>query len=386
MAGQHGLIDTTAKVEGGAALFGAVLRGYRVRLGVSQRELAVRSTVSVRAIRDLEVGRASRPRRDTVGLLARGLALSVRERLELELAAGQVSVRAGPVALDEVIGRDAEVAVLRELLATGRQRSVTLTGLAGVGKSTLAVRAAEELHRAYGLPVLWDPVAAPAELARMVGRQQALVVCDGTDPGDLVEVLRESPGLRVLVTARAPAAVPGRRTVPVTPLPVPRGGEDPAALAAVPAVRLLLAHARRLRPDFVLGAGNAAAVAALCQRLDGLPAALESAACWLLVAEPGDLLAVDPFDLLGEDLPELRRSLLAALGSLDPLESATLAGLCDAGGWTIAEAAARTGIPVLRCARAVRRLLLLGLVRPVGHGARDRFQVLALLRRQLGGS
>lgn len=69
-------------------LFGELLRAQRTRRGVTQRQLADLSTISIRAIRDLERGRAHRPRRDTVRLIADGLGLFGRERSAIEAAAG----------------------------------------------------------------------------------------------------------------------------------------------------------------------------------------------------------------------------------------------------------------------------------------------------------
>ncbi|MFI7672440.1 multiprotein-bridging factor 1 family protein [Actinophytocola sp. NPDC049390] len=67
--------------------FSELMRSHRRDLGATQRQLAARSTVSVRAIRDLERGRVSRPRRDTVRLIAAGLGLSGQARTEFERAA-----------------------------------------------------------------------------------------------------------------------------------------------------------------------------------------------------------------------------------------------------------------------------------------------------------
>lgn len=186
--------------------------------------------------------------------------------------------------LSEVVGRDAEVAVLGQSLAAGSQRLVTLTGVAGVGKTTIALEAANQVHRYAGFPVLWSPAAQ--------------------EPG--------WPPDRVRLSA-------GERVSPVPPLAVP-GGTGEHGLSGIPSVRLLTAHVRRIQPDFAVDASNAPVLAAVCQGLDGLPAALESAAQW-------------------------------------------------------------TGVPPIHCARLVRRLLMLGLARPAAYGLRDSFQVLALVRR-----
>lgn len=79
--------DTTTPADEGPARFGRLLRSHRTSLGATQRLLAARSTVSVRAIRDLEHGRVDRPRRDTVRLIAAGLGLSGQARADFERAA-----------------------------------------------------------------------------------------------------------------------------------------------------------------------------------------------------------------------------------------------------------------------------------------------------------
>lgn len=67
--------------------FSELLRNHRRNLGATQRQLAARSTVSIRAIRDLEQGRINKPRRDTVRLIAAGLGLSGQARTDFERAA-----------------------------------------------------------------------------------------------------------------------------------------------------------------------------------------------------------------------------------------------------------------------------------------------------------
>jgi transcriptional regulator with XRE-family HTH domain len=74
-------------VQQGQSRFSELLRSHRHSLGTTQRQLAARSTVSVRAIRDLEHGRVSRPRRDTVRLIATGLGLTGQVRTDFERAA-----------------------------------------------------------------------------------------------------------------------------------------------------------------------------------------------------------------------------------------------------------------------------------------------------------
>ncbi|MER6668286.1 helix-turn-helix transcriptional regulator [Amycolatopsis japonica] len=87
MTGAAPALETTNPADEGPARFGRLLRSHRNSLGATQRLLAARSTVSVRAIRDLEHGRVDRPRRDTVRLIAAGLGLSGQARADFERAA-----------------------------------------------------------------------------------------------------------------------------------------------------------------------------------------------------------------------------------------------------------------------------------------------------------
>ncbi|WP_020667008.1 helix-turn-helix domain-containing protein [Amycolatopsis nigrescens] len=401
--------------------FGSLLRAHRIRQGATQRQLADLSTVSVRAIRDLELGRAHRPRRDTVRLIADGLGLSGRVRTEFELAArnaaGDLEWPAPPPApLDSLVGRESEVAVLHELLASGDQRMVTIAGLSGVGKTRIALEVAGVLHGTSRMPVLWYAANRPAtvsrtqaavaglltsgssadELSSLLGSQPALLVLDGCEPEQvsldrLTTLLGECRGLRVLSTAREPFDAPGERIFPLAPLAVPKPGRahDLAELAAVPSLRLLTRAIRQVHPRFELTLANAGALAALCRRLDGVPVALEAAASWFLVYEPEVLLehvTADPFDLLGRPVtgdgaPGLRELLGRAVDSLDAAESSLLGRLAAVdSGWSIGEAAELTGVPPASCAQLVRRLLVRGVVRPADGADRVRFRTLDLVR------
>lgn len=134
--------------------FGALLRSSRVRRGLTQTGLADLSTVSVRTIRDLEMGRVRRPRRDTVRLIADGLGLTGRARAQFEAAARWPGTgkdhngfedRDPTPAPDELIGREAELAVLPELLAAGAHRLDSLIG--DLRATLLVLERARFLHR-----------------------------------------------------------------------------------------------------------------------------------------------------------------------------------------------------------------------------------------------
>jgi transcriptional regulator with XRE-family HTH domain len=414
--------------------FGALLKSHRIRRGTTQRQLADLSTVSIRAIRDLELGRSRRPRPDTVRLIADGLRLGSRERARLEAAADDLRLIYGasfappPAPLDALVGRDAEVEVLKKLLRSGGHRLVSVTGVGGVGKTRVALAVAEELHHDAGFAVLWNsaddvpspmrsmtgtdpfaallrtgpgdplapPMAAVADLSTLLDETiPTLLVLDGHQPSEIrldrvLSLLWEYRELRVLMTARTPFDHPSCQAFPLAPLAVPsrRAEQAPESLARLPAVRLLTDYVHRVVPDFRLSSANAAAIAELCRLLDGIPAALEALAAWFLIARPQELteyVRTDPFSITGEIKPGMREALLHALSCLDAVQAAALDRLATvAGDWSMADAVGLTGEQAPVCARIVRRLLMLGLVRTVGEEDRARFQVLAMIRSLLG--
>ena len=222
-----------------------------------------------------------------------------------------------PAELTSFVGRRGEVAEVRRLLAGSRL--VTLTGVGGVGKTRLALRAAAELARAFpggvwlvrldqlrdealvaqavaGALGLQDragysPEAALAEY--LAGRQLLLVLDNCEHLVDAVAkladlLLRAAAGLRVLATSREALIIDGEMVLPVPPLPVPEAGQPltAAGLGVFPAVRLFAERAAQVVPGFAVTEANMAAVAGICRRLEGLPLALELAAAQTRVLSP----------------------------------------------------------------------------------------------------
>ncbi|PSK85948.1 putative ATPase [Murinocardiopsis flavida] len=218
------------------------------------------------------------------------------------------------------VGRAAELDRIAARLDAGRL--VTLVGPGGAGKSRLAAEAAGRwappvwlvelgpvtdpdavAHAAADALGARDPglLSAPVDpldgVTRALAGTSALLVLDGCE--HLVdaaaalagELLRRCPGLRIVATSREPLGIPGEAVCPVGPLP----GEE--------AVRLFADRAAAVRPGFAVTPGNAADIGALCERLDGLPLAVELAAA-LLRSLPLDELV----DRLGDglDIPESR--------------------------------------------------------------------------------
>ncbi|WP_308202887.1 BTAD domain-containing putative transcriptional regulator [Crossiella sp. SN42] len=236
-----------------------------------------------------------------------------------------------PAALTELIGREHAVRAVRGLLT--RHRLVTLTGPGGVGKTSLALAAAEtgpefpdgawlvdlsghpgtagqaELAEsvAGALHIRADP---GADLATALRDQRLLLVLDNCEhvlapaAGLIARLLRAAPELRVLATSREPLGVPGERLEAVPPL------------APADAVRLLTQRAEAAGAD--LSTADPDTLAALCLRLDGLPLALELAAPRLRVLGLTELLSRvdDRFRLLttgGRLAPPRQRTLRAVI-------------------------------------------------------------------------
>jgi predicted ATPase len=162
-------------------------------------------------------------------------------------------------------------------------------------------------------------------LLAFLGPRRLLLVVDNVEQlssaAPLVEqVLARAPGLKVLATSRGPLRIRGEKVVAVVPLALPEQGVpvDLGTLAAVPAVAFFVACGRDARPGFELTEANAAAVAEICRRLDGLPLALQLAAARLAVLSPAALLArlEHRLPLLTRgprDLPERQQTLRAAI-------------------------------------------------------------------------
>ncbi len=313
---------------------GEQLRFWRVRAGLSQEALAERAGLSVQAIGALETGKRRRPYPQTIAALTTALGLSEREARVLragvpkrpaEGPSRSLQTRAPslPVPPTRLVGRLGELADLRQLATSGEARLITLTGPGGVGKTRLALELARVLEPSYAdgvafasLAPVKDPTLVLSSIAEALGVQEVagrplaeraaqflgdrhvLLVLDNFEhlidaATQVAELLAACPGLTVLTTSRATLRLSGEHEYPVSPLTAPLPGErsDLANLAANDAVALFAQRARAASPDFVLTEGNAAAVASICRRLDGLPLAIELAAARVKVLPAEALLA-----------------------------------------------------------------------------------------------
>ncbi len=217
-----------------------------------------------------------------------------------------------PVALNRFIGREREKEELKELLASAPL--VTLTGFGGTGKTRLAIEVATEAIGLFPdgtwlveLAPLGDPQLVPQAVAGVLGVKEGkglsdkgllaalveqtrgrrlLIILDNCEhvrdaSARLARVLLESnPNLRLLATSREALHLNAEVVFPLTPLAVSglQGVSDVESLARNDAVRLFVDRATAAQPAFRLKKENARAVAEICQRLDGIPLALELAA------------------------------------------------------------------------------------------------------------
>jgi non-specific serine/threonine protein kinase len=239
------------------------------------------------------------------------------------MPAPQVPRRAGnlPAQLTSFVGRRREVAEIRRLLS--ESRLVTLTGVGGAGKTRLSLRVAADLRRAFPdgvwfveLAALEDPALLTQTVASTLGlrdrtarwpvsalaeylsdKHMLLVLdnCEHLRTGCAVltdTVLRAAPALRVLATSRQALGLTGEHIFQVPTLSIPDADGRPlaAALHQYEAVNLFLDRATAVKPSFVLTEANAESVARVCQRLDGLPLAIELTAVRLRALSVDEVL------------------------------------------------------------------------------------------------
>ena len=289
-----------------------------------------------------------------------------------------------PGVLTPLFGREAEVEDVCRMVRDEGARLVTLTGPGGAGKTRLALAALAALAGEYGGAAAFVPLAdleSAAQVPAAVAAALRLPVPPARPPLEAVaealssrpfllaldnlehllegaaplvrELLSRAPMLTLLVTSRQRLGLEGERERPVPPLPLPDAAADLAAVQASPSVRLFADRARAVRPDFAVTEANAATVAAVCARLDGIPLAIELCAAWAQTLTPAQMLEKlgRRFDLLVSrraDIPARHRTLRAALEYSYLLLPAELQRLFTwlsgfRGGWTLEAAAAVAG-------------------------------------------
>ena len=330
-------------------------------------------------------------------------------------------LRALPLTWTRFFGRQAEQEALLGCLAGGETRLVTLTGPGGAGKTRLATEVARRLAETFPGPVCFVPLAdalsAPllpgavsmslrltelggdSPLDQIVGAladAPALLVLDNLEQiadgaAPIIQtLLTRLPGLRCLVTSRRPLHLPGERVFPLAPLPTPLRAAPPERLMEYAGVQLYVDRAQAVRPDFQVTVRNADAVGALCDRLEGLPLALELAAAWTGVLTPAQALArLDEHSsaLVSRKTDQVKRhrTMHAAIAWSFDLLPADLRGFWTRlsvfrGGWTAEAAEAVCAQPgTLEALQRLRERSLI-LAEEVNGGASMRFRMLESLR------
>lgn len=297
-----------------------------------------------------------------------------------------------PLPLTALVGRERELAEVRAALLDDNVRLLTVTGPAGVGKTRFALAVAHDMKTVFTdgaamvrlatitspegvLPAIARALAVRDEGARdleerllaFLQRRNMLLLLDNFEhvlvAGPLLtRLLAASPNLTVLVTSSSALRVQGEHEYALLPLELPltSASSDLQQIAGIDAVQLFVQRASAVRPDFMLTEANAAVVAEICTRLDGLPLAIELAASRSKVLAPADLLARldDRFQVLvsrAPDVPErqqtMRRAIEWGYNLLNPEEQWLLRSLSVfSGGWTLEAAEAvcsEQGIDVL---------------------------------------
>ena len=293
-----------------------------------------------------------------------------------------------PTPLTRLIGRDAEVAAVVAMLGQREARLITLLGPGGIGKTRLALAIAAACADDFDRLVAWAPVATAttpeavaAALFQAIGVAgtgapptidalkstlrdlRLLLVVDNFEQALdgaalLSDLLLACPDLSILVTSRALLRITGERAFNVPPLSTVAApaGTNPTSVPA-PAVELFAQQAASVYPAFALTPTTSPVVAAICQRLDGLPLAIELAAARSALLPPAALL--DRLErrlpqLTGglRDAPERHRTMRAAIAWSDdlltPAEQAVFRCLSVfSGGCTLAAAEAVCQAPAI---------------------------------------
>jgi predicted ATPase/class 3 adenylate cyclase len=268
-----------------------------------------------------------------------------------------------PTQLTSFVGRDTELAEASELLRS--TRLLTLTGPGGTGKTRLSLQLAADVAERFADGIWFvalEPVRDPGLIAATIlttlglveagGRSAHDVLVDWLAPREVLlvldnfeqviegapvvaDLLRSASRLSVVVTSRAPLRVSGEQEYPVPGLPAPRdvlalsdlekmnlpAGDrrlDAAAATQYEAVRLFIARAVGVRPDFKVTNENAPAVAGIAARLHGMPLAIELAAARVKLLSPDAILERLEHQLGvlasgSRDLPERQQTLRGAI-------------------------------------------------------------------------
>ena len=286
--------------------------------------------------------------------LARDLAALREHLLEAPAERSGAPPATLPVPRTRFVGREKERSALRALLERPDVRIVSLTGFGGIGKTRLALQVAEDMSAVFSAGVSFVPLDSARDADQMVAaicrtlgvretagqtlrdslkdhvaataRVPMLLVLDNfeqllAEAATVADLVASGRKIKVVVTSRSPLHIYGEHEFPVPPLALPDLHALPSLeqLTQYESVALFLQRAQAIKPDFALTTENAAAIAEICARLDGLPLALELAAARIKLLTPAAM----------QSRLEKRLTLLTG-GSLDlPARQRTLRGAIE---------------------------------------------------------
>lgn len=255
-----------------------------------------------------------------------------------------------PASLTSFLGREQELVDLARLIADPECRCITLVGPGGIGKTRLALQAAQQHRADFAQGVAFVPLASidsleaavkaiasavnfhfygpndpRVQLFHHLREKQMLLILDNVEqlligglrqaqlPALVLESLQRAPEIKLLVTSREVLDLQGEWVFEVRGLPFPatEHAESPGEYAAVD---LFIQRARRASPGFAFDQADLAGIARICRLVEGMPLAIELAATWLRILPPTEIAqeiegSLDFLSASFHDLPERHRSM-----------------------------------------------------------------------------
>jgi non-specific serine/threonine protein kinase len=260
---------------------------------------------------------------------------------------GAAFLKPPPPPSTQLLGRSEDLAAAIRRLDKVAQ-VFTVTGYGGTGKTRFAIAMFDRLAPRYADGAVFVSMAAVTDaalvmptvaraldiaethdraalegLCAVIADREILLILDNLEQvldaaEDIAVLAARCPGLQIVATSRAPLKIGAEHEFSLPPLALPEADLAPEALARTPSVELFVQRAVKVKSDFELTADNAADVAAICRRLDGLPLALELAAARVRILDPSRLVqrldnALDLLTSGDRDLPIRQKTLRATI-------------------------------------------------------------------------